>query len=156
MQVSRDAVATSWHVVRGAAAVVLHRQDRSWRAKVLRVDEKNDVCLLSSSGIAANWPQLAPAAQAGELVYAVGSPEGLEMIISQGLLGGVRDVGGRRVLVASVASSAGSSGSGVFDGRGRLVGLITGQVSDGQNLTLAVPGAAIAKLLFSGPRGAVP
>jgi S1-C subfamily serine protease len=114
---------------------------------VVRVDADNDLCLLSGPDTAGAGAPVSDAVQAGEPVFAVGAPEGLEMVMSQGLAAGIRTVAGKRLLIASLASSAGSSGSGLFDGRGHLVGMIADQVSNGQDLTLAVPAAVIARLV---------
>jgi S1-C subfamily serine protease len=56
----------------------------------------------------------------GERVYAVGAPQGLELSLSEGLISGLRLFEGVRVIQTTAAISAGSSGGGLFDDRGRL------------------------------------
>jgi S1-C subfamily serine protease len=139
--------ATSWHVVRGAASIMLRQNGHQWPAHVVRVDAGNDLCLLEGPVAGEDGALVGGVADAGEPVFAVGAPEGLEMVMSQGLAAGVQTIAGKPLLIASLASSAGSSGSGLFDRRGRLVGMIADQVSNGEDLTLAVPANVIARLL---------
>ncbi len=68
------------------------------------------------------------------------SPQGLELTISEGIVSSLRsvpDVG--TVIQTSAAISPGSSGGGLFDSSGRLIGITTFQSKSGQNLNFAVP-----------------
>jgi len=71
-------------------------------------------------------------------VYAVGAPEGLEMTLSEGLISGFRDFRGQRVVQTSAPISHGSSGGGLFDEVGGLVGITTFMLGAGQNLNFAI------------------
>jgi cytochrome c-type biogenesis protein CcmH/NrfG len=82
----------------------------------------------------------------GERVYAIGAPQGLELSISEGLISGLRLFDGRRAIQTTAPISAGSSGGGLFDDRGRLVGITTFYANDGQNLNFAFPGEGIVAL----------
>lgn len=75
----------------------------------------------------------------GQRVYAVGSPEGLELTFSEGVISALRDNEGVRIIQTSAAISPGSSGGGLFDDRGRLVGITTFQSKEGQSLNFALP-----------------
>ncbi|MGH9440374.1 MAG: trypsin-like peptidase domain-containing protein, partial [Terriglobia bacterium] len=81
------------------------------------------------------WTTLA----VGEKVYAIGAPEGLELTISEGLISGLRDFDKERVIQTSAAISPGSSGGGLFDAEGRLVGITTFYLKGGQSLNFALP-----------------
>ena len=60
----------------------------------------------------------------GDPVYAVGAPLGLELSLSEGIVAQLR--GGPPPLIQTTAAiSPGSSGGGLFDRDGRLVGLTT-------------------------------
>lgn len=51
-----------------------------------------------------------------------------------------------QVIVASISLSPGSSGGGLFDKRGRLLGITTAILSAGQNLNIVLPAEWIAEL----------
>ena len=83
-------------------------------------------------------------ANVGETVYAIGSPEGLEGSLSNGL------ITGRRVLESGVphlqtnaAISHGSSGGPLLDSTGAVVGVVVATHADGQNLNLALPASEV-------------
>lgn len=83
----------------------------------------------------------------GERVIVIGSPYGLEHSVSDGIVSTVRDAGefGKMIQITAPISS-GSSGSPVMNVAGRVVGVATIQVSDGQNLNFAVPSARAIEL----------
>ena len=89
----------------------------------------------------------------GQNVFAIGNPKGLELTMSAGLVSSLRrNTAGQLVLIqTSAAISGGSSGGGLFDALGNLVGLTTlGSVSgDAQNLNFAIPADGCANC----PRG---
>ncbi len=75
----------------------------------------------------------------GEKVYAIGAPLGLELSISDGLVSGERRHGTHTWLQTTAAISPGSSGGGLFNAQGQLVGITTASIADGQNLNFAIP-----------------
>ncbi len=80
----------------------------------------------------------------GEPVYAVGAPEGLELPLSEGIVSQLR--GGPPPLIqTTVAISPGSSGGGLFNTEGELVGITTFYLKEGQNLNFALPVELIAE-----------
>jgi hypothetical protein len=60
----------------------------------------------------------------GEKVYAVGFPKGQEETLASGVISDLRGNGGDRLIYSSVSLSEESAGSGLFDARGRLIGII--------------------------------
>ena len=84
----------------------------------------------------------------GSRVYAIGNPRGLETTISDGLLSGIRrsDTNDFTALQITVPISAGSSGGGLFDAQGRLIGITTFYIKEGQNLNFALPASWIAEV----------
>ena len=75
----------------------------------------------------------------GQRVYAIGAPQGLELTLSDGLISGLRDAAGAQIIQTSAAISPGSSGGGLFDDAGELIGVTTFQTKTGQNLIFAIP-----------------
>ena len=79
-------------------------------------------------------------------MFAIGSPQGLELTISDGIVSGMRDLPQGRVIQTTAPISPGSSGGPLFDAYGRLVGIMTFQHRSGQNLNFAVPADWIADM----------
>lgn len=82
----------------------------------------------------------------GDPVYAVGAPQGLELTLSDGLVSGIRKSKGTEYIQTTAPISQGSSGGGLFDAQGRLVGITTMYLKDGQNLNFAIPAELIASV----------
>ncbi|MGH9415141.1 MAG: trypsin-like peptidase domain-containing protein [Terriglobales bacterium] len=145
-------IVTNDHVIRDAAALRLVRAGRQWTAVQVRCSQADDLCLIRRKGAADAAPgvRLAVSVTPGETVYALGAPAGIPLVISAGLLSGVRTIGGAARLVTSAPMSPGSSGGGLFDRGGELVGVTTAQVANGENLNLAVPASQVAALLAPG------
>jgi S1-C subfamily serine protease len=70
--------------------------------------------------------------EVGDPVYAVGAPQGLELSLSNGIVSGFREYKREKYILTTAPISKGSSGGGLFDARGRLVGITTMYVKDGQ------------------------
>ena len=138
--VSSGMVATNCHVIEGGASYQVGRGKELVRATLYAEDGDKDICLLNVKGITGTPAQLGKAAglKVGVPVYAVGAPKGLELSLSDGIVAQLR--GGPPPLIQTTAAiSPGSSGGGLFDGEGRLVGLTTLYLEGGQSLNFAMP-----------------
>jgi S1-C subfamily serine protease len=115
-------------------------------------DVKRDVCQLSVPGLKAPAVVVAESSKVavGQNVFAVGNPKGLELTMSEGLVSSLRrNAAGQLVLIqTSAAISGGSSGGGLFNKEGMLIGLTTlGSVTaDAQNLNFAIPSDWVREL----------
>lgn len=140
---------TNCHVVQGALKLVLKQGKEQWSASVVRADPKTDRCVIKSDN-----PALTPVAgvraydslEVGEKVYTLGSPVGLELTLSDGLISGRRDEDGFHYVQTTAPISPGSSGGGLFDARGNLIGVttlvLTGRERLNQALNFAIPADA--------------
>jgi tetratricopeptide (TPR) repeat protein len=140
-------IATNCHVVEGGAYYQVCRGKEGVRATLYAEDRDKDICLLDAKGLTGKSAQLGKAAglKVGVPVYAVGAPQGLELSLSDGIVAQLR--GGPPPLIQTTAAiSPGSSGGGLFDGEGRLVGLTTLYIEGGQNLNFAMPVEWISKV----------
>lgn len=139
---------TNCHVLRQAKALSVGRENVSYGAMLEHPDTERDLCQIKVANFTAPPVTLAPpdALQTGARVYAIGSPRGLETTISDGLLSGIRRSasGDIEALQVSVPISPGSSGGGLFDDQGRLIGITTSGFRDSQNLNFALPAGWIA------------
>lgn len=134
-------VATNYHVVESAASIMVYQGNKGYRAVLLYRDRDRDVCSLLAQGMKAPAVGVGStrALKVGARVYAIGTPEGLERTISEGIISGLRQVEGGQRLQITTAISPGSSGGGLFDEEGRLIGLTTSSIAEGQQLNFAVP-----------------
>jgi tetratricopeptide (TPR) repeat protein len=75
----------------------------------------------------------------GQRVYAIGAPKGLELTMSDGIISSLRELDSGRYIQTTAPISPGSSGGGLFDEEGRLIGLPTLYLDKGQQLNFALP-----------------
>lgn len=75
----------------------------------------------------------------GESVFAIGAPRGLDLSMSDGIVSQLRGDARAPIIQTTAPISPGSSGGGLFDSEGRLVGVTTFYVEGGQNLNFALP-----------------
>ena len=140
-------VATNCHVVEEGVSYRVGRGKQLVPASLYAEDRDKDICLLDAKGIQGKPAQLGKAAglRVGDQVYAVGAPQGLELSLSDGIVAQLR--GGPPPMIQTTAAiSPGSSGGGLFDGQGRLVGLTTFHIEGGQNLNFAMPAEWIGEV----------
>jgi S1-C subfamily serine protease len=143
--IAQDTLVTNCHVLARAKRVAVKREKVSIDARLEMWDPQRDVCQIKAPQLDAPAVALGDASrlQVGQNVYAVGNPRGLDLTVSSGLLSSIRrnDKSQIVLLQTSAAISGGSSGGGLFDDKGALIGLTTiGSVAgDVQNLNFAVP-----------------
>ena len=148
--VGASRVVTNCHVVESGNVHVVYpphsRQataKNGIRATVERRDIKRDFCLLRVPNIRGQLASIRKfnTLQVGEAVYALGAPQGLELTLTSGLISQLRHDEGVRVIQTNAAISPGSSGGGLFDSEGNLVGITTSVFAedDAQGLNFAIP-----------------
>lgn len=142
-------VITNCHVVRGASTVFLRKENVLYVAKVELRDPARDLCQLQVANL--NAPAVALGThkelKVGQKVYALGNPKGFEVTLSDGLVSALRGPDGKDPIIQTTAPiSPGSSGGGLFNEQGRLIGVTTLQDRAGQNLNFAVPADWIGEM----------
>ena len=140
--VSPKEAITNCHVVAQAKGIVLANAVATLRAEVVSADRNTDRCYLRVLD-----GELEPVAgfrdydslAVGEVVFTIGSPKGLVNTLGHGLLSGLRrSEGGAQYIQITAPVSEGSSGGGLFDDRGNLIGVTTFTIRDSQNLNFAI------------------
>jgi tetratricopeptide (TPR) repeat protein len=134
-------VVTNCHVVKGASQLKVRVGAKVHSATLRYSDWDRDVCSLSIAGLGASAVVVGSTKtlKVGAKVYAIGAPKGLELTLSDGIVSSLREVEGGHYIQTTAAISPGSSGGGLFDENGELVGLTTFYYTEGQNLNFAVP-----------------
>lgn len=142
-----ETVFTNCHVLEDSVRFAVQHGDATLSGILRAADQDRDLCELQVSGLRAPRVSLFTGKlRVGQRVYAVGAPEGLELTISEGLVSSIREIESAHYIQTSAPISSGSSGGGLFDSEGRLVGLTTFIIPEGQNLNFAIPSSWIAEL----------
>src|SRR5438094_2718616 len=138
---SRGTVITNCHVAQAGTQLKASHLGKSFAATLQYADTDRDLCQLSVPMLDAPPVSLGDSKnlKVGQRVYAVGAPEGLELTLSEGLISALRSVANFRYIQTTASISHASSGGGLFDAQGGLIGITTFYWSDGQNLNFALP-----------------
>lgn len=134
-------VISNCHVFKDASTATVRYDQRRFPALRLHSDRERDLCSFSITGLTAapvNMGSTAPI-EVGDRAYAIGAPQGFELSLSDGLISSLRPVDGGRMLQITVPISPGSSGGGLFDSEGRLIGITTLYLKESQQVNFAVP-----------------
>lgn len=138
--VGKGEVVTNCHVVENAERIEIWQVDSEGEGGFVLAEFSSaiadDLCLLRAEKLTAPPAVIRgePELQVGESVYAIGAPHNLPLTISGGIVSQLR---GACLIQTNAAISDGSSGGGLFDGEGRLVGITTFS-REGQNLNFAL------------------
>jgi hypothetical protein len=152
-------IATNCHVTKEGIFYQVFQGKQVFPATLYADNRDKDICLLEAKGFTGKPVQFGKSTnlKVGVPVYAVGAPQGLELSLSNGIVSQLR--GGPPPMIQTTAAiSPGSSGGGLFDEEGRLVGLTTLYVKEGQNLNFAMPVELISDIKLGqkkGPSGSV-
>jgi serine protease Do len=142
-------ILTNYHVVRHSSNIeVVLADGRKEEAEIVGYDQPTDLAVLKIKA-----DKLTPAAfgdsdeiEPGALVWAVGSPFGLDRSITAGILSAKHRAGltgthyHQDFLQTDAAVNPGNSGGPLVDSRGRVVGINTAIVGDSyQGISFAIP-----------------
>jgi len=142
--VSEHLLLTNCHVVKNRPVIKILQDQRTTiaDATLVAADYATDRCVIESKELTLvpiTGIRSVESLTVGERVFAVGSPLGFERTLSEGLLSSVRAGSRRNLVQTSTAISHGSSGGGLFDERGNLVGITTlGFFGSAENLNFAI------------------
>ena len=144
-------VITNCHVIKDGKTFTIRQSNQKGNqpqpASLRYQDIDRDLCQLDVTGFKGLPATITISKlKTGQRVYAIGAPQGLELTISEGLISSLRDLDGAQYIQTTAAISPGSSGGGLFDENGQLIGITTFYFAEGQNLNFALPAAWIAEL----------
>jgi tetratricopeptide (TPR) repeat protein len=150
-------VVTNHHVVEKGVTVTVVAKGRSALALIVGQDPDRDLALLFVVGLDASPAQLGrtEGLKVGQRVFAVGAPYGLELSISEGIVSQLR---GKKppIIQTTAAISPGSSGGGLFNEQGQLVGITSFYLKGGQGLNFAVPVEWVRELIAQSKKAGPP
>jgi len=139
---------TNAHVVSSATRVVGLSGDRRFDITVEYSDPVLDIAFLLAD---ADWIPIAEISTESPLVgtevFAIGSPRGLTNTLSSGIVSGRREFSGLPALQMSASIAPGSSGGGLFDSTGKLLGITTARLgAPGEALNFALTIGSVRRL----------
>jgi peptidoglycan hydrolase-like protein with peptidoglycan-binding domain len=139
--VTSNRLLTNCHLFAGRKVVLIVQGETSDTAKLIAADSNSDRCVLEPEtlrlrpiGGMRSYSDL----RVGERVFTIGSPSGLERSLGEGLISGLRSQNDIAYVQTTAPISPGSSGGGLFDGRGNLIGITTFLIQGGQQLNFAI------------------
>jgi S1-C subfamily serine protease len=144
--VSPALLATNCHVLEGATKLAVKQDTATYGAVLAQSDPMRDRCVLEVTPAT-----LTPIAgvraysdlKVGEPLFTLGNPSGLDLSLADGILSGLRRDEGNPYVQTTAPISPGSSGGGLFDAQGNLVGITTlalvGKENHNQALNFAIP-----------------
>jgi serine protease Do len=141
-------ILTNNHVIRGASDIQVSLADgRKRKASVVGRDGPTDLAVLKIDAdklTPAHWGD-SEGVEPGALVWAVGSPFGLERTITSGILSAKHRAGmagnmNQDFLQTDAAVNPGNSGGPLVDAAGKVIGINTAIVGDAyQGISFAIP-----------------
>jgi S1-C subfamily serine protease len=132
---------TNCHVIESRSLIWIKKGDRVERARIVSGDFQSDRCIITVEAgglVPVLGMRMYSDLKVGEEVYSIGSPSGLETTLGQGVISGLRRLEQLRLLQTSAPLSPGSSGGGLFDKSGNLIGVTSFRLREGQNLNFAI------------------
>jgi hypothetical protein len=150
--IGRERLVTNCHLLVKAQAVQVRRGNVSYGAALQHADVERDLCTLTVEGLVAPAPAIAPMSEVrvGQRAYAITNPEKLALTLSEGLISGSQtEDPGLPPIQTTIPLAPGASGGGLFDERGRLIGIVTLNVARGNlpsNVNFALPAQWITEV----------
>lgn len=138
------------------------QKEQAFPAQVLAVDEDLDIALLKVTTPAALVPVQFPKGdlvETGEPLTVIGNPGGLGAALVNTVTSGIvsnarRELAGRTFVQTNATVNPGNSGGPMFDGHGRVVGMVILKDRSKEGIALGVPLAELRKFLLEAVRDA--
>ena len=142
--VSDHLLLTNCHVVKDRPIIKLIQDGKRADATLVGGDYATDRCVLKTDQMTLSpiaGVRTVESIGVGEHVFAIGAPLSMELTFSDGMISGVRHGAARNLVQTTAAVGHGSSGGGLFDDRGNLIGITTlmfGATGLVENLNFAI------------------
>src|SRR5712691_574126 len=134
-------VITPCHVAQAGKHLRVWRAETPFAATLGQADPEHDLCQVHTPKLQAP-PVVRGSIQTlavGQPVYIISAPQGLDLTFTAGIISALRPALGSYLIQTDAAVSPGSSGGGLFDRAGRLIGMPAFQLVEGQRLNFALP-----------------
>lgn len=153
---SNGLIVTNYHVIRDAyqMKVTSAGGDVYSVDGVVDFDPNKDFAILKVTAFDLPVVELGNSNQVDVLeeVIAIGHPLGLQFTSSTGVISQVREKNGYSMLQTTAPISPGNSGGPLVNLKGQVIGIVTEQMTEGQNLNFALPINYVRAALVSNTR----
>jgi len=138
-------IVTNYHVLAGERmGIVFNNTEEGQEERTstyIHGDKDRDIAIIA---VNSHQPKTATIGNSnnlkiGQKVVAIGSPKGLKNTVSEGIISGFRTINGQKLIQTTAAISPGSSGGGLYDMNGSLIGITSLKNIDGESLNFAIP-----------------
>jgi len=144
-------IVTTCSTVRNATFIAVAKESFKAVARLRFADPLRGLCQLSvgkKNGFddALTWNVTFSDLRVGQKVYAIGAPDGIELTLTDGIVSSIRPSRIGREIQTTAPVWSGSSGGGLFDSSGNLVGVINFDRTRDQELSIATSAHWVAEL----------
>jgi cytochrome c-type biogenesis protein CcmH/NrfG len=153
--VAKDQVVTSCFLIQKAKNIEVAQPQGAFKAVIQYALPDLDLCQLSVPHLPAVPVAAGTAAKIkiGQQMYAAGARERQEPAQSKVVISGTRSYAGSQYMRLTASVPAHFNGGGLFDEKGRLIGILSLRFIEGENFTFALPVEWVGKLENRGPPG---
>ena len=147
--IENSLLATNCHVALGGSFIIVKVNKKSYLGRLYYYRQKKDLCIIEVVGVKLNPVHIRASntVNIGEEVFAIGNPLELNQSISQGIISNKINDNGTIILQTDASISHGSSGGGLFDKNGNLIGITTATHKENQGISFAIPTELILEIL---------
>lgn len=134
---------TNYHVIEGASYLAVCDEEDNWFIldTLVAIDESNDLAILLFPDGKKYNPlilQVSASLKRGQPVTTIGSPKGYQNTVAFGNISALPQTAGKREIQFTAPISHGSSGGVLFDNQGKVVGITSSVVTEGENIGFAI------------------
>ncbi len=151
--IDKNIIITNYHVLKGASSAEIKTANgKSYPVKEIIAEDKDCDILMFKVDIPAIEVRILPISktipEVGERIIVIGNPEGLETSVSEGIVSAVREVSPYGKIIQTTAPiSPGSSGGPALNLNGQVIGIISFQMINGQNLNFAISNEVLRRFI---------
>lgn len=149
--VERSIIATNCHVALSGNFLIVKINNKTLVGRLFYYNQKRDLCLIQifDSPLKSVTIRASKSVKIGEDVFAIGNPKGQMKTISKGIISNKVKEDGIEILQTDASISSGSSGGGLFDTDGKLIGITTKSLKEAENIAFAIPTELILAVINS-------
>ena len=135
---------TNYHVIKDASYLVVWDENDNYYIldQIAILDEMNDLAIVlfpDGDKYRSLAYELNAPLKRGQPVTTIGSPKGLKNTVAFGNISAFPKLNGKEMIQFTAPISHGSSGGVLFSDNGKVIGITTAILSEGENLGFAVP-----------------
>lgn len=150
--VSSKILVSNCHVVLGGERFFIDDNNKPYPAFTFYHHKNKDLCLIyaPTANLVPVKMRRSSEVRIGEVVYAIGNPRNSYRTISKGIVSNKQETKYGYALMTDASIAGGSSGGGLFDKHGMLIGITTLSAKDSGDQGLAIPTEWIQSALPKG------